>query len=148
MRRRRRYVLLHRQVDQARNLVAICAEHVVLAARKVRVHLAGQERVLGDIGVARVFLQREDEQPCDADEDQEGGEVRGNLEDAGVLSERQQRRYSAFLACSLQRGSGYEPNRAIQPAPHPVGGVSERCCALAVDVASTALRSAFAHLRS
>lgn len=66
-------------------------EHVVLAAREIRVHLAWQERIFRYISRARVFLEGQDKQPCDADNDQEGGEVRGNLENAGILSERQQR---------------------------------------------------------
>ena len=72
--------------------MSISPENVVFAARKVRMHLTRQECILGDIGRARIFLEREDKQPCDADDDEEGGEVRGDLENAGILSERQQRR--------------------------------------------------------
>ena len=85
------YVLLHGQVHQGGNLVAVCPEDVVFAAGEVRMHLTGQQRVLGDVGGARVLSQGEHQQPCDANDDEQGGEVRGNPEDARVLAERQQR---------------------------------------------------------
>ncbi|OSS46628.1 hypothetical protein B5807_08353 [Epicoccum nigrum] len=87
--------LLHRPLVQRPHLLAICAEDIVLAAAKVRVHLARQQRVLGHIRLARVVVQRQDQQPSNADDDAQGRQVGRDLEDAGVAPERQQRGWPA-----------------------------------------------------
>lgn len=84
-------LLVDGHVVQAPDLLAVCAEDIVLAAGKVRVDLAGQQGVLRDVGAARVVVQRQDEQPGDADDEAQGGEVGRDPEQAGVAPERQQR---------------------------------------------------------
>ena len=88
-------ILLHRLLVQRPHLLAIGAEDIVLAAAKVRVHLARQQGVLGHVRLARVVVQRQDQQPGNADDDAQGGQVGRDLEDAGVAPERQQRGWPA-----------------------------------------------------
>jgi hypothetical protein len=51
--------------------------------------LARQQGILRDICIPRVFVQGQYEQPRDADNNEQRGEVRGDLEDAGIPAERQ-----------------------------------------------------------
>ena len=73
------------------HLLSIGAKDVVLAASKVGVHLAGQQCILRDVCVARVLVQRQDQQPRYANDDAQRGEVGWDFEDAGIAPERQQR---------------------------------------------------------
>lgn len=61
-------VLIGRLACQRRNLVSVCAEHIVLTAPEIRVHLTRQQRVLGNVGLPRILVQRQDQQPYDANE--------------------------------------------------------------------------------
>jgi hypothetical protein len=61
----------------------------VFAAAKIGVHLAWEEGIFGDVCVPRVLVQREEEKPCYADYDEQGGQVRWELKDAAVLSQRE-----------------------------------------------------------
>lgn len=100
-------VLGYRLVSQAVDLVSVGAEDIVFAAGEVRVDLARQEGVLRDIGAARVVVEGQDQQPCYADDDAEGGEVGRDLEDAGISAERQYRR------CGGQRRNQYKDETYI-----------------------------------
>jgi hypothetical protein len=48
----------------------------VFAASKVGVYLTRKERIFGDICISRVLIKREKEEPCYANYDEAGGEVR------------------------------------------------------------------------
>jgi hypothetical protein len=52
-------------INQSVNLVSISTEHIMLGATKVRVHLSRKEGVFRNIGPSRVFIEWEDQQPCD-----------------------------------------------------------------------------------
>lgn len=56
-----------RLVAQVKGLEAVGAEDVVLAAAKVGMDLAGQDGVFGDVGAAGIVIEREQQQPGDAD---------------------------------------------------------------------------------
>lgn len=66
---------------QRRDLVPIGPEDILLAAAEIGGNLAGQQGILGDVGFARVVFEREQEEPCDADNDAEGGEDGDEFED-------------------------------------------------------------------
>ena len=72
---------------QVFHFMSVGPEHVLLAAAKVRVHLAGQQRVLGDVRVPGVAVQWEQEKPYDADCDAEEGQVRWELQESRIASE-------------------------------------------------------------
>jgi hypothetical protein len=73
------------------DLLSICTKDIMFAACEVGVHLAWQQCVFRDICVARVLVQRQDQQPCYANDDAQCGEVGWDLEDAGIPPERQYR---------------------------------------------------------
>jgi hypothetical protein len=58
------------------DLMAICAEDIVLASSKVGVYLSRQECILRHICSPRVVIQRKYQQPSYANDDTERGEVR------------------------------------------------------------------------
>lgn len=80
-------VLVHHLV----HLVPIRPEDMLFAAAKVGVHLAGQQGVLGYVGSARVVVERKEEQPDDADDDTEEGDVRRQFEYSRVATQRERR---------------------------------------------------------
>jgi hypothetical protein len=84
-------VLVDRLVGQVVDLVSVGAEYIVLTAGEVGVDLARQKGVLGNIGAAGVVVEGQDQQPDDADDDAEGGEIGRDLEHAGISAERQYR---------------------------------------------------------
>jgi hypothetical protein len=84
-------VLVDRLVRQVVDLVSVGAEYIVLAAGEVGVDLARQKGILGNIGAAGVVVEGQDQQPDDADDDAEGGEIGRDLEHAGISAERQYR---------------------------------------------------------
>lgn len=90
-------------VDQCLDLVAVRAQDVVLAAAKVRVHLARQQRVLRDVRLARVVVERQQQQPDDADGDAEEREVRRQLQEPRVAPQREGR---GWFGATCQSGSG------------------------------------------
>lgn len=53
----------------------------MFAAAKVSVNLAGEDRVLGNVRLSRVFVQWQKEKPCYADQDVYGREVRWQFEE-------------------------------------------------------------------
>lgn len=59
---------------QRRDLVPVGPKDILLATTEIGVDLTGKQGVLGDVGFARVVFEREQEEPCDADDDAEGGE--------------------------------------------------------------------------
>lgn len=73
------------------------AEDLLLAPPKVCVHLARKECVLGYVCLPRVVFEREEEEPDDADDDAEEGEVRRGLEHARIASQGQNR------SCGIER---------------------------------------------
>jgi hypothetical protein len=64
--------------------VAVGIKDVLLTAAKVGVHLAREQSILGDVGLARVLVQWEQENPDDATEHAQERQVGGNLEKARV----------------------------------------------------------------
>ena len=65
----------------------------MLASAKVGVHLGGQQRILGHVGIPRIFVEGQHKQPGDADDGEEGGEIGGQLLDARVAAQGQDRCY-------------------------------------------------------
>ena len=53
------------------NLLPKRAKHILFTSGKIRMHLARQQRVLGDVRPPRVLVEREEEEPYHAYEDQE-----------------------------------------------------------------------------
>ena len=53
-------------------------------------YLPRKQRVLGDIRLSRILVERQQEQPHDADDDAENGEVRWELGYPGVAPKGQQ----------------------------------------------------------
>ena len=51
----------------------ISPKDILIAAAKVGVHLARQERIFRDVRSAGIFVEWEEKQPDDADEDAENG---------------------------------------------------------------------------
>lgn len=62
-------------------LLSVCSEDVVFAAAKVCMYLARKDGIFGYICLATVFVQGEEEKPCNADQDAYGGEVWRKLEE-------------------------------------------------------------------
>jgi hypothetical protein len=60
----------------------------VLATTEVGVHLAWKECIFRDVSVSRILVEWEEEKPCHADYDEEGGDVWWEFEDAMILSQR------------------------------------------------------------
>jgi hypothetical protein len=52
-------------------------------------YLARKEGIFGNISSSRVLIKREDKQPCNTDYNTQRREVRRDLEDAGILAERE-----------------------------------------------------------
>lgn len=67
--------------------MSVGAKDVVFTTAKVGVDLAGEERILGDVRLARIIVQWQHEQPYYADNDAQGGEVGRDLEYAGITAE-------------------------------------------------------------
>ena len=53
----------------------------MFAAAKMGVDLTREDGVFGDVGLAAVLIEREEEEPGGADQDAEGGEVGGQFEE-------------------------------------------------------------------
>jgi hypothetical protein len=60
-----------------------CPEDVVLAAAVVGEDLSWQDRILGDVCQARVFVEREEEKPDYSDQNADDREVGWELEEDG-----------------------------------------------------------------
>jgi hypothetical protein len=65
----------------------IPTEHMLVATCEIGMHLSGKKCILGDVGAPRVVVQRQHEEPCDADYDTEEGEVRREFEQARVAAQ-------------------------------------------------------------
>ena len=62
----------------------------MFTATEVGVDLTGEDGILGHVRVARVFVQREQQQPRNADDDAEGGQVRRHIQQTTIVPETQQ----------------------------------------------------------
>lgn len=62
-------------------LLLVSSENVLFTAGKIGVYLAGQERILGDVGVSGVLVQGEEQEPDNAHDDTKEGE---NIREANV----------------------------------------------------------------
>lgn len=72
----------------------------MLAVREVGMDLPRKQRIFRDICMARIFIQREYEEPGDADDNEDCGEVRGKLEQPRIAAQCQQR--SCLLLAAWQ----------------------------------------------
>lgn len=61
--------LLDTTARQSCYLMAVRAEYVVLATAKIRVNLGREKGVLGNVSSARVIVERQEEQPGNANND-------------------------------------------------------------------------------
>ena len=75
------------------HLVAIRPQYILLATAKVRVHLAGEQGVFRNVRFAGVFIKRQEEQPCDADDDAKERQVRREPIESSIASNGQQGGY-------------------------------------------------------
>lgn len=73
------------------HLFLVSPEDMLFATSKVRVDLAGEEGILGYVGSSGIFVEREDQEPDEADEDAGKGQVRGGFEHARIATQRQGR---------------------------------------------------------
>ena len=74
-------------VDECLHLVAVGSQDVVFAAAEVGVDLAGQESILGDVILAAVVVERQQQEPDETDENAEERQIGGQLEDPGIASQ-------------------------------------------------------------
>jgi hypothetical protein len=87
-------LLFNTFINQAMDLMSISSKYIVLGSGEVRVHLSWKECIFRNIGPPRVFIERQYEKPRDPDYNAEGGEIRWDLEDAGIFAERQDRSFT------------------------------------------------------
>jgi hypothetical protein len=66
----------------------VSSEYILITPRKIRMHLARQKSVFGNVGLSGVVVEGQDEQPCYADYDAKKGEVWWEFEDFGIALEK------------------------------------------------------------
>jgi len=95
-----------RLVDKLIDLVLVCAEHILVATAEVSMDLTGQERIFRYVRSARVIVEWKKEEPNNADNDAERGEVRRELENARVSPQAQRAGCNGLSepACDSQLG--------------------------------------------
>ncbi len=80
----------------------------MFGAAKVGVDLAGEDGVLGDVCVAGVLVKREEQKPCDAYYDEQGGEVGWELEQDRGAAEGEEARCCNYTSVGVF-GKKYDP---------------------------------------
>lgn len=104
----------------------------MFAAAKVSVNLAGEDRVLGNVRLSRVFVQWQKEKPCYADQDAYRREVWWQFEEdrrppEGQQARRYEERSVSFRDCGLDTETYQAPCCAIALGCCCTVVVKERC---------------------
>jgi hypothetical protein len=100
---KKKNVLINIPTRHAVHLAPVRAEDELLAAAKVRVHLARQQRVLRDVRAARVAVARQQQQPRDAHGNAQQRQVRRQLRDDDGASTTTTATATSTTAAAAQR---------------------------------------------
>ena len=85
------------------DFLTVSSEDIVFTPTVVGVNLAWKNGILGDVSLARVFVQREKENPCDSDHYTQQGEVWRELEQNRRLPEGKKAR--GYVSMGQHRNS-------------------------------------------